>query len=117
MKMKAGDIVIGLFIVLAIVVMILPIPTFFLDILITLTIALALIILFNALFAKEALEMSSFPTILLFITVYRLSLNVSSTRSILTNAQAGKVIQTFGEFELFEVIIPNIESALSMNLL
>lgn len=98
MKMKAGDIVIGLFIIISIVIMLLPISTFLLDIFITINITLALIILFNALFAKEALEMSSFPTILLFLTVYRLALNVSSTRSILTNAQAGRVIQTFGEF-------------------
>ena len=98
MKMKAGDIVIGLFIIIAIVIMLLPISTFLLDIFITVNIGLALIILFNALFAKEALEMSSFPTILLFLTIYRLALNVSSTRSILTNAQAGAVIETFGQF-------------------
>ncbi len=98
MKIKAGDLVIGLFIVLAIVIMILPIPTLLLDVFITVNIALAMIILFNALFAKEALEMSAFPSILLFVTVYRLSLNVSSTRSILTNAEAGQVIQTFGGF-------------------
>ena len=98
MNMKPGDVIIGLFIVLAIVIMILPIPTLFLDIFITLNIALALIILFNALFAKEALEMSSFPSILLFVTMYRLSLNVSSTRSILTNGVAGNVIETFGQF-------------------
>ncbi len=98
MRMKAGDLVIGLFIVLAIVIMILPIPTLFLDVFITLNIALALIVLFNALFAREALEMSSFPSILLFLTVYRLALNVSSTRSILTNGEAGNVIETFGQF-------------------
>lgn len=98
MKMKVGDIVIGLFLITAIVIMILPIDPFFIDLFITLNIGLALIILFNALFAKEALEMSSFPSILLFITVYRLALNVSSTRSILTNAEAGNVIKTFGEF-------------------
>ncbi|MDF1616810.1 flagellar biosynthesis protein FlhA [Petrocella sp. FN5] len=96
--MKAGDIIIGMFLIMAIIIMILPIPSIFLDLFITLNIALALIILFNALFAKEALEMSSFPSILLFVTVYRLSLNVSSTRLILTTGEAGNVIETFGGF-------------------
>jgi flagellar biosynthesis protein FlhA len=98
MKVKAGDIILGVFIILAVVIMILPLDTIFIDILITLNIALALIVLFNALFAREALEMSSFPTILLFLTVYRLSLNVSTTRSILSNADAGDVVRVFGEF-------------------
>ncbi|PKM68197.1 MAG: flagellar biosynthesis protein FlhA [Firmicutes bacterium HGW-Firmicutes-2] len=96
--MKAGDIIIGMFLIMAIIIMILPIPSIFLDLFITLNIALALIILFNALFAKEALEMSSFPSILLFVTVYRLALNVSSTRLILTTGEAGNVIETFGGF-------------------
>ena len=98
MNIKPGDVVIGLFLVLAVVLMILPVPPVMLDIFITVNIGLALIILFNALFAREALEMSSFPSILLFVTVYRLALNVSSTRSILTNAEAGNVIETFGQF-------------------
>lgn len=98
MRMKAGDIAIGLFLVLAVIIMILPINTVMLDILITLNIGLSMVILFNALFAKEALELSSFPSIILFVTIYRLALNVSSTRSILTNAEAGRVIQTFGSF-------------------
>lgn len=98
MKIKIGDIVLGLFIILAVVIMIIPMGTTMLDVLITLNIALALIILFNALFAQEALNMSSFPTILLFITIYRLSLNFSSTRSILSSGEAGKVISTFGSF-------------------
>jgi flagellar biosynthesis protein FlhA len=96
--MKPGDIIIGSFLIISIIIMILSFPTWLLDIFITLNITIALIILFNALFAKEALEMSSFPTILLFITVYRLSLNVSSTRSILTKGEAGNVITTFGSF-------------------
>jgi len=98
MKMKAGDIIIGMFLIMAIIIMILPIPSIFLDLFITLNLALALIILFNALFAREALEMSSFPSILLFVTVYRLALNVSSTRLILTTGEAGNVIETFGGF-------------------
>lgn len=98
MNIKAGDLFIGLFIVMTVIILILPIPTILLDIFITINIGIALIILFNALFAREALEMSSFPTILLIITVYRLSINVSSTFSILRNADAGNVIETFGGF-------------------
>lgn len=98
MSMKPGDIVLGLFVIIAVVIMIIPLPTILLDILITVNITMALIILFNALFAQEALNMSSFPTVLLFITVYRLALNVSSTRLILVNAEAGNLIETFGSF-------------------
>ncbi len=98
--MKPGDIILGLFIIISVVVMILPIPGGALSVLITMNILLALVILFNAMFAREALNMSAFPTILLFMTIYRLSLNVSSTRAILTSGKkgAGNVIQTFGSF-------------------
>lgn len=60
--------------------------------------SVALIILFNALYAKEVLDMASFPTILLFTTIFRLALNVSSTRLILTTGNPGKVVETFGQF-------------------
>ena len=57
-----------------------------------------MIILFNALFSKEPLDMSAFPTLLLLTTLFRLSLNVSSTRNILLKADAGNVVDTFGNF-------------------
>ena len=57
-----------------------------------------MLVLFNALFAKEPLDMSSFPTLLLLTTLFRLSLNVSSTRNILLNGEAGNVVNTFGNF-------------------
>ncbi|MCT4596367.1 MAG: flagellar biosynthesis protein FlhA [Vallitalea sp.] len=98
MKIKVGDIVLGMFIIMVVIIMIIPMSTVILDILITINIMMALIILFNALFAKEALNMSSFPTILLFTTIYRLSLNMSSTRAILSKGEAGGVISTFGSF-------------------
>ena len=98
--MKPGDIILGLFILIAIVIMIIPIGGPIISFLISVNILLALIILFNAMFAREALSMSAFPTILLFMTIYRLALNVSSTRAILTGgeARAGNVIRTFGSF-------------------
>ncbi len=98
MKVKVGDLIIGLFIITAVIIMIIDIGTFTLDVLITINITVALIILFNALFAKEPLDMSSYPSLLLFVTIYRLALNVSSTRSILTKGEAGNVINTFGRF-------------------
>jgi flagellar biosynthesis protein FlhA len=63
-----------------------------------LNISIALIILFNALFSQEVLNMSTFPMILLFTTIFRISLNVSSTRNILTQGYAGEVVEAFGSF-------------------
>lgn len=98
--MKAGDLIIGAFIIVAVVVMILPLDGMIISILVTFNILLALIILFNAMFARETLNLSTFPMILLFTTIYRLALNVSSTRAILTSGAegAGNVIQVFGSF-------------------
>ena len=96
--MKKSDMMIGVYILAAIVFLIIPIPTQLLDVLMALNIALSLIIMFNALFSKEALDMSSFPSVLLFTTVFRISLNVSSTRNILTRGYAGGVVEAFGEF-------------------
>lgn len=96
--MKKGDLMIGIYILAAIVFMLIPIPTGLLDVLIALNIAIALVILFNALFSQEVLNMSTFPSILLFTTVFRISLNISSTRNILTQGDAGKVVEAFGEF-------------------
>lgn len=96
--MQRSDLLLGLYILIPVVFLIVPIPTLLLDILILLNISIALIILFNALFSKEALNMSSFPTILLMTTLFRLSLNVGSTRNILLKGYAGNVVATFGNF-------------------
>ena len=96
--MNRSDLILGLYILMPIVFLIIPIPTVVLDAMILLNISLALIILFNCLFSKEALSMSSFPTLLLMTTLFRMSLNVSSTRNILLNGYAGEVVETFGQF-------------------
>ena len=96
--MKKSDLVLGLYIMAAIVFLIVPIPSLLLDVLLALNIAIAMIILFNALFSREALDMSSFPTVLLFTTIFRISLNVSSTKLILSTGDPGNVVRTFGEF-------------------
>lgn len=96
--MKKADLGLGLYILIAIIFFIIPMPSIILDVLLALNISIAMIILFNAIFSKEALDMSFFPTILLFTTIFRISLNVSSTKLILSNGDAGNVVETFGEF-------------------
>ena len=98
MRIKKNDLFIGIYSMCAILFFIISIPSGLLDVLLAFNIAVAFIILFNALYAKEVLDMASFPTILLFTTLFRISLNVSSTKLILTNGDAGKVVETFGEF-------------------
>lgn len=96
--LRHNDVILAIVIVLIIGMMLIPIPAFALDILITLNIALGLTILLVTLYTKEPLEYSTFPTILLMSTLYRLGLNVSSTRLILLNGEAGQVIHAFGSF-------------------
>ena len=96
--MRREDMVLGAFILVPILCLIIPVPLFLLDLLFALNIALSMIILFNALFSKEPLDMSAFPTLLLLTTLFRLSLNVSSTRNILLKADSGNVVDTFGNF-------------------
>ena len=85
--------VIGIF-----VVFIIPVPPFMLDILITINLSTALLLLLVTLHAKGTLELTTFPSILLFLTLFRLALNVASTRQILLNGFGGQVIASFGEF-------------------
>jgi len=96
--MKKSDLGLGLYILVAIIFFIVPMPSALLDILLAFNISIAMIILFNAMFAKEALDMSYFPTMLLFTTIFRISLNVSSTKLILTYGEPGNVVTTFGQF-------------------
>ncbi len=78
--------------------MMVPLPPWSLDLLLTTDIALALMVLMVSLYVDRPLEFSTFPTVLLMLTLLRLALNISSTRLILTQADAGKVIETFGSF-------------------
>ena len=78
--------------------LIIPINSLALDVLLAFNMAIAFTILFGTMFAKEVLDMSYFPTILLFTTVFRIALNVSSTRLILSTGNPGNVVSTFGEF-------------------
>ncbi len=98
MNIRKTDLFIGIYILAAVIFMIVSIPSWLLDILVALNIAIAMIILFNALFAKEVLDMSAFPTMILFTTIFRISLNISSTKLLLKTGNPGKVISTFGSF-------------------
>ena len=96
--MKKADIGVALYILAAVIFLIVPINSTLLDVMLALNISVALIVLFNTLFVKEVLDMSFFPTLLLFTTIFRISLNVSSTRLILTTGSPGNVVETFGNF-------------------
>lgn len=98
MRIKKNDLFIGIYLLSAVLFFIISIPSWLLDILLAINIMVALVVLFNSLFAKEVLDMASFPTMLLFTTIFRISLNVSSTKLILKNGDAGKVVSTFGQF-------------------
>ena len=83
--------------------MVLPVPAFVLDIFFSFNLALSIIVLLTALYTIKPLEFMAFPTVLLFTTMLRLSLNVASTRIVLTEGHngpdaAGKVIEAFGHF-------------------
>ncbi|MCD8038989.1 MAG: flagellar biosynthesis protein FlhA [Lachnospiraceae bacterium] len=96
--MKRADLAVALYILAAFVMMIVPINTTLLDILLAFDMSISFTILFTTIFVTEPLNLSFYPTILLFTTIFRISLNVSSTRLILSNGDAGNVVSTFGEF-------------------
>ncbi len=95
---QTGEMVMVVIIVLILVMLFIPLPPAFLDVLLTLNITMAFLILMLTMNVHGALEFSIFPSLLLVTTLFRLALNVSSTRLILLHANAGKVIQAFGNF-------------------
>jgi len=93
-----SNIVLAAALVTVLATLLIPLPTPVLDILLACSISLAVAVLLVTLSSSEALELSAFPSLLLFVTLFRLSLNVASTRLILLQGDAGQVIQTFGQF-------------------
>jgi len=87
-----------MYLLAAFIMLIVPIKSGLLDVLLACNIAVAFTIMFGCMFSNEVLNMSFYPTILLFTTVFRIALNVSSTRLILSTGDAGNVVQTFGEY-------------------
>lgn len=96
--MSIQDLGVALYLLFAFVFLIVPMPNMLLDVMLALNMAVAFAILFNTLFINEVLEMSFYPTVLLFTTIFRISLNVSSTKLILSTGDPGNVVRTFGEF-------------------
>jgi flagellar biosynthesis protein FlhA len=96
--LKIKDYVVLVSVIMIVVMMVIPLPPLLLDILIMINISLSLTIILVAMNTKEALQFSIFPTLLLLTTLFRLGLNVSTTRSILTNQTGGEVVETFGSF-------------------
>jgi flagellar biosynthesis protein FlhA len=93
-----SNIILALGLVAILATLLIPLPTLLLDTLLACSISLAIAVLIITLSSKEALELSAFPSLLLFVTLFRLSLNVASTRLILLQGDAGEIIQTFGGF-------------------
>ncbi|WP_434630385.1 flagellar biosynthesis protein FlhA [Thermoanaerobacterium thermosaccharolyticum] len=96
--MKFSDLIAAMFVVGIVLIIIIPVPSILLDFLLILNISLSIIILLTTMYVKDAMDFSIFPSILLITTLMRLSLNISSTRLILTSGFAGNVIHAFGSF-------------------
>ena len=95
---RYADIGLAVLVMLVVGMMIIPVPTPLLDVLLVMNISISVIMLLIAMYIPQALKLASFPTIIHVTTMFRLSLNVSSTRLILLHAHAGEVIESFGKF-------------------
>ena len=95
---KNGEIFLAAGVVIILFVMLVPLPTFFLDFMLCISISISLLVLITTMFMTSPLEFTIFPSLLLILTLFRLSLNVAATRLILSQANAGHVIDSFGRF-------------------
>lgn len=95
---KYTDVVAALVVVMVVVMMIVPLPPMLLDFLITINISISLAIVITTLYVPRALDFSSFPSLLLLTTLFRLAINISVTRLILLEGDAGQVVEAFGNF-------------------
>ncbi|OON96175.1 MAG: flagellar biosynthesis protein FlhA [Epulopiscium sp. Nele67-Bin005] len=98
MNFRMSDAILGIFVVAIIGLIIVPLPEQILSVLMIVNISIGSMVLLSSLFSNESLDLSLFPTMILITTVFRLGLNISSTRLILTKADAGPVVEAFGEF-------------------
>ncbi|MBN1554647.1 MAG: flagellar biosynthesis protein FlhA [Phycisphaerae bacterium] len=96
--LKHNDFIFAMGVAMVLVTLLIPLPTFLMDMLLAMSIAASLAVLVTVLATHESLEFSTFPSLLLFMTLFRLSINVASTRLILLQGDAGKIIETFGSF-------------------
>jgi len=98
MKKIGYDVVVAVYILTAFLMFIVTLPNWMLDVLLALNIAISFTILFSTMLVKEVLDLSFFPTLLLFTTLFRIALNISSTKLILGTGDPGNVVETFGEY-------------------
>ena len=106
MKFKFSDIFIAVAILVIILLIIMPLAPFLLDVLLIVNISASILIMLVTLYSKSAMQFSTFPSVLLIVTLFRLSLNISSTRLILGNGgDAGHVIETFGSFVIGDNLV------------
>lgn len=95
---QRSDLFFAVGIVITVLILILPLPSFLIDVSLSISITLSLMIIMTVMYVKESLQFGGFPTMLLFVTLFRLSLNVATTRSILDKGEAGELINAFGNF-------------------
>ncbi|MDR1457508.1 MAG: type III secretion system export apparatus subunit SctV [Puniceicoccales bacterium] len=95
---RFNDVILAFLVMMIIVLMIIPIPTWLLDVLLAVNLTISVLLLMLAMYIPRTLELSTFPSILLFTTLFRLALNITTTRQILIHADAGDIIHTFGNF-------------------
>ena len=96
--MRNQDLVLAVCVVAILTVLVIPIPTWILDVLLSINISISIVVLLSTIYLLNPVEFAVFPSLLLMLTLFRLSLNVASTRLILANADAGSVIDAFGGF-------------------
>ncbi len=95
---RRSDLVVAVLLLFAVVMMLIPLPTFLVDILITTNIAISVLILLAAFYVSHPLQFSSLPSVILIATLFRLAITITTTRLILLQADAGGIITTFGTF-------------------
>ena len=98
MVRERQDVILAVFVVSVIFMMIMPLPTWLIDTLIALNMSIAVVLLMVAVYLKSPLDFAAFPAVLLITTLFRLSISISTTRLILLDADAGAIVETFGEF-------------------
>src|SRR5262247_3112164 len=97
-RFRNADVGLALGLVGLLMILLVPLPTWLLDVLLVVNLSASILLLLLVLSSERPLELSTFPTLLLFSALFRLALNVASTRLILLHGRAGHVIQSFGEF-------------------
>ncbi|MCG8425015.1 MAG: flagellar biosynthesis protein FlhA [Proteobacteria bacterium] len=105
---RHSDLILAALVVSVVAMMIVPLPTVVVDLLLSLNIALSIILLMVAVYVSDAMSIATFPTILLIATLFRLGLNVATTRLILSGADPGEVVRSFGSFVVADNLVVGV---------